>query len=476
MSDALKRTPSADLGRGWHSTTFRWLSVYAAIFVLSVMVLLGFIGWSVTVRMERDTDHLMHWELFYFESISDQDVPGAIRRRLEQEHFHTSYFGLFAADGSHIAGDILVIPPGIMIADKGRGLSATGFTLKHTLARDASSSPPVVRVMAEQRADGSQLVIARDLTAILQVRRTTLNVLLGGGVFFLLLNIATGLLLSTRQMRRVREIRRATLRIAEGDLNQRLPTGGRDELDMLSHLVNYMLDEIERLMTEVKGACDGIAHDLRTPLAHIRTLLGSVAQRLDAGEDANVSGMVEQARLETDVLLDRFRAMLRISEIGALKRRGGFSCVDLTTLVREVSELYEPLAEDRGIVWNVHVEDVPEIHGDRALLFEAFSNLLDNAIKFAPDNGEVQIELVALEEGARLRISDNGPGIPGPEREAVLQRFYRGEQARHLAGSGLGLSIVSAVVRLHDFTLRIGSNGEAAGTAVTLECWSHALH
>ncbi len=358
----------------------------------------------------------------------------------------------------------------------GRGLSATGFTLKHTLARDVSSSPPVVRVMAEQRADGSQLVIARDLTAILQVRRTTLNALIGGGVFFLLLNIATGLLLSTRQMRRVREIRRATLRIAEGDLNQRLPTGGRDELDMLSHLVNYMLDEIERLMTEVKGACDGIAHDLRTPLAHIRTLLGSVAQRLDAGEDAEVSGMVEQARLETDVLLDRFRAMLRISEIGALKRRGGFSSVDLTTLVREVCELYEPLAEDRGMVWNVQVADVPEIHGDRALLFEAFSNLLDNAIKFAPENGEVRIELVALEPGARLRISDNGPGIPGPEREAVLQRFYRGEQTRHLAGSGLGLSIVSAVVRLHDFTLRIGANGEAAGTTVTLECWSHALH
>jgi len=330
--------------------------------------------------------------------------------------------------------------------------------------------------MAERRADGSQLVIARDLTAILQVRETTLNALLGGGVFFLLLNIATGLLLSTRQMRRVREIRRATLRIAKGDLNQRLPTGGRDELDMLSHLVNYMLDEIERLMTEVKGACDGIAHDLRTPLAHIRTLLGNVAERLDASEDANVSGMVEQARIETDVLLDRFRAMLRISEIGALKRRGGFSSVDLTTLVREVSELYEPLAEDRGIVWNVHVEDVPEIHGDRALLFEAFSNLLDNAIKFAPDNGEVRIELMALEQGARLRVSDNGPGIPGREREAVLQRFYRGEQARHLAGSGLGLSIVSAVVRLHDFTLRIGPNGEAAGTTVTLECWSHALH
>jgi signal transduction histidine kinase len=256
-----------------------------------------------------------------------------------------------------------------------------------------------------------------------------------------------------------------------------LPIGGRDELDMLAHLVNHMLEEIERLMTEVKSACDGIAHDLRTPAAHIRTLLANVAERMHVVQDDGVAQMVDRARVEADMLLDRFGAMLRISEIGALKRRGGFSSVDLTTLVHELSELYEPLAEDRGIRWTVAVDQVAAVHGDRALLFEAFSNLLDNAIKFAPDNGEVRIELTDHPQGAQLTISDNGPGIPEREREAVLQRFYRGDQTRHLAGSGLGLSIVSAVMRLHDFALRVGANGTGAspGTSMTVECWPHAL-
>jgi signal transduction histidine kinase len=228
-------------------------------------------------------------------------------------------------------------------------------------------------------------------------------------------------------------------------------------------------------MNEVKGACDGIAHDLRTPLSHIRSLLGNVAGRMHAFDDDSATRMLDQARLETDVLLDRFRAMLRISEIGSLRRRGGFSSVDLSSLVREVSELYEPLAEDRCIRLSLKAGNVPSVNGDRALLFEAFSNLLDNAIKFAPDHGEVRIDLMKLGQGTQLVVSDNGPGIPKREREAVLQRFYRGDQVRHLAGSGLGLSVVSAVIRLHDFALRIGENGEGAGTSMTIECWSHAL-
>jgi len=455
--------------------TFRWLSVYAVTFAVSVMVLIGFIGWSVTARMEVESDHLMHWELFSFDSIGDPDLLDSIRRRMEHEHVHTSYFGLFKADGTRIAGDILAVPAGLTFVGKGGGLSAPGVTLNHTLPIEDTVPLPVVRVMAEHRADGSQLVIARDLTDILRIREDTLNALIGGGILFLLVGVATGLLLSMRQMRRVRDIHRVTLRIAEGDLNQRLPVGGRDELDMLTHLVNHMLDEIERLMNEVKGACDGIAHDLRTPLSHIRTLLGNVAGRMQGSDDDSTTRMLDQARLETDVLLDRFRAMLRISEIGSLRRRGGFSSVDLATLVREVSELYEPLAEDRCISLSLESESVPAIHGDRALLFEAFSNLLDNAIKFAPDHGEVRIGLTALKQGAQFMVSDNGPGIPRGEREAVLQRFYRGNQVRHLAGSGLGLSVVSAVIRLHDFTLRIGGNEPGPGTSMTVECWSHAL-
>ena len=465
MTDTSFPAQSA-LGRRWHSTTFRLITIYAVIFSISVVSLLGFIGWAVTGDMERETDVVIDWQFIYFDSMPHTELADAIHRRLEHERMHANYYGLFAPDGEHVAGDVLAVPPDLP-------RDRLGVTLYHTLQITGGEQSPVVRAMAEQRADGETLVLARDLTHVLRIRRTIINALIGGGILCLVAGVAGGLVLSVRQMRRLKAIRRVTQRIAQGDLGQRLPIGGRDEIDMLAHLVNHMLEEVERLMNEVKGACDGIAHDLRTPLAHVRTLLVHVAERADAFDDAALSSLVERARTDTDALLERFRAMLRISEIGTLQRRGGFAEVDLQALVGEVGELYEPLAELRSIRFVVESESVAAIHGDRALLFEAFSNLLDNAFKFTPAGGAVHMALRQTLVGPLVEIVDNGPGIPLDERDAVLQRFYRGERTRHLAGSGLGLSIVSAVMRVHDFTMRIGNGGP--GTRVSVECWSRTL-
>lgn len=466
MTETRSAPPPADPSRRWHTTAFRWLSVYALMFALSVMALMGFIGWLVTTTMEGDTDVVMQWQLFYFDSVADEKLADAIERRIDLGQMHANFYGLFTADGRHIAGDILAVPRGLP-PDR------TGHTFDRTLTLVPGEPVPVVRAMAELRRNDQELVLARDLTHVLRIRQTMIHALVGAGVYCLSIGIASGFLLSLRQMRRVRAIRRVTLKIAQGDLNQRLPVGDRDELDMLAQLVNHMLDEVERLMNEVKGASDGIAHDLRTPLAHIRTLLARIAERTGSLDDASIKGMVEQARTETDSLLDRFRAMLRISEIGALKRRAGFGTVDMCSLIGELCELYEPLAEQRSIQWIVHLDPVQPIQGDRALLFEACSNLLDNAIKFSPDGGMVHIQLTQAPFGPRLGITDNGPGIPVHEREAVLQRFYRSDHTRHISGSGLGLGIVTAVMRVHDFVLRI--SGEFPGTTMTVECWPHTL-
>jgi signal transduction histidine kinase len=345
-------------------------------------------------------------------------------------------------------------------------------TIGHELKVAAPERAPIVRAIAERRADGSTLLIAHDLTQVQRIRSTIINALIAGGLLCLGAGVAGGLAMSMRQMRRVSQIRRVTQRIAQGDLAQRLPIGGRDELDMLAHLVNHMLEEVERLMNEVKGACDGIAHDLRTPLAHVRTLLARIGEQADASDDESLTRLVAQARAETDALLERFRAMLRISEIGSLKRRGGFAEVGLDELVREVGELYEPLAEDRSTKLSIEAESVDRVHGDRALLFEMLTNLVDNAIKFAP-GGSVRVELKRTPLGPRIDVVDNGSGIPEEEREAVLQRFYRAANARQFAGSGLGLSIVSAVIRVHDFSMRITDAGP--GTRVTIECWPRTL-
>jgi signal transduction histidine kinase len=441
------------------------MTAYTVLFSVSVMLLIGFIGWIVAGAMEHETDVVMHWQLIYFDSMPHGDLAEAIYRRIEHERMHSNYYGLFTADGQHVAGDILVFPPGLPV-------NRTGVTLD-SLAVAGAGRAPVARVMAEQRGDDERLVLARDLTHVLRIRQRIINALILGGILCMVTGIAGGFALSLRQLGRLKAIRHTTQMIAQGDLGQRLPTGGRDEIDMLVHLVNHMLEEVERLMNEVKGACDGIAHDLRTPLARMHTLLGQVAERTGELEDRELSLLVERARVETTALLDRFRAMLRISEIGTLQRRGGFASLQLETLVREVGDLYEPLAESRSIQFIVRTRDVGTIRADRNLLFEALCNLLDNALKFTPTGGTVRIELNPTPAGPKVEVIDNGPGIPPADRDAVLQRFYRSERTQHIAGSGLGLSIVSTVMRVHDFTIRL--HDAAPGTRATIECWSRIL-
>jgi signal transduction histidine kinase len=439
----------------WHTSTFRWLSAYAAIFTACFMALLGFLEYSVGTAMEREADSAIRWQMRYFDSKSDDRLASSIDERIERENRHTNYYGLFAPDGHRLAGDIMTLPPGVKFDQPGESLdTSTG----RTLMLAGNPSTPTVRVMGATRGDGDRLVIGRSLADVRHVREELTKALIGGGVLCLVISLVTGLLLSLRQMRRVADVRRVTTRIANGDLGQRLPIGGRDELDMLCHLVNHMLAEVERLMNEVKGACDGIAHDLRTPLVRLRLQLANLAERVrDSGDEA-ANTLVANVRVEADSVLDRFGAMLRIS---------------LQTLVDELCDLYQPLAEEKSIKLQSRTEPVDPVHADRALLFEAFSNLLDNAIKFAPEGGDVSVELCACRSGSQLVIVDNGPGIPVSERNAVLNRFYRVEKTRHIPGTGLGLGIVSAIIRLHDFELRIG--GEDTGTTITVDCWPHKL-
>jgi signal transduction histidine kinase len=226
-------------------------------------------------------------------------------------------------------------------------------------------------------------------------------------------------------------------------------------------------------MAEVKCACDGVAHDLRTPLARLRVKLSGIASELQQAGDSDAAVAVAGARDDTRAILNRFAALLRISEIGAMRRRSGFARVPLATFVEELRELYEPLAEEKQIRLVACIEHVDDAWVDRELLFEAFSNLLDNAIKYAPTGGRVGTELRRSERGAQFVVSDNGPGIPPEERSAVFGRFYRTERDSHVPGTGLGLGIVSAIVRLHGFALRIDEAGE--GTTIVVDCWNHDL-
>ncbi|QGZ64656.1 HAMP domain-containing sensor histidine kinase [Paraburkholderia acidisoli] len=461
--------PAPRQGQNWHTTTFRWLTAYAVIFSLGFMVLLGLIQYSVTGAMEREADSGLRWQLRYFDSRDDADLPRAIASRATHGGglFH-SHYGLFAANGRHLAGDLDEAPRLRRYdhVDQAHE-SATGQTMTQrvgTVRRE-------LRAMGEIRPDGNVLIVARTLDDVRRVHAELVKALVAGGIVCLSASVLGGLLIGLRQVRRVAAMRKATAAIAAGDLSLRLPVKGFDEIDMLAQLVNRMLDEVERLMTEVKFAADGIAHDLRTPLTRLRFSLANAkaeADRLKAGE---VASLLWGARDEVDALIARFTAMLRIAQLGTRQRRAAFTYVDLAPLIHDLCELYRPLAEDKRVQIHTSIAPVETVWADRELLFEAFSNLLDNAVKFSPDDGHVHVCLELEEAGARLRIFDNGPGIPEAERNLVLNHFYRSRHTAHVSGSGLGLGIVSAIVRLHDFRLSLG--GSEQGAIVCVECWPH---
>jgi signal transduction histidine kinase len=218
------------------------------------------------------------------------------------------------------------------------------------------------------------------------------------------------------------------------------------------HMINGMLEEIERLMQEVKGVCDSIAHDLRTPLT--RLLAGLERARRRARSTEEYAAAVDDAVVETRGLLRTFTSMLRISEVESGARRAGFASVDLARVLTDVVEFYEPIAEEKGIILHAG-PSAATMPGDSNLLFEAVGNLVDNAIKFTPAGGRVRARAFAEVGRTGVEVIDTGPGIPQEERESVSQRFYRAEKSRNTPGTGLGLALVAAVARLHGMELVI---------------------
>jgi signal transduction histidine kinase len=245
-------------------------------------------------------------------------------------------------------------------------------------------------------------------------------------------------------------------RIVHGDLSERLPVSvgrGRNEFDRLAARVNLVLDDLQRLLLEAQSVGDTIAHDLRTPLTRMRSRLENV--RANARTPDELRAAVDEANYWLDQTLGVITAVLRIGEIEHGRRRAAFRNFGAAALLREVYELMEPLAEEKGVRLELQVENEVQVTGDRELILEALVNLVDNAIKFTPKGGACLMSLSGREAGFVLRVRDDGPGIPEAERAAVMKRFYKGSAHRRNDGHGLGLALVAAVARLHEFELTI---------------------
>jgi PAS domain S-box-containing protein len=225
---------------------------------------------------------------------------------------------------------------------------------------------------------------------------------------------------------------------------------------------------VEEALREAKVVGDNIAHDLRAPLTRVRLRLERGREHAATVEE--LRSVADQAIAGLDQSLATITALLRITEIEHTRRREGFGEVQLAPLLREVGDLYEPIAEDKSLAFRVEAPDGATVHGDRDLLFEAVINLVDNAVKFTPEGGRVHLALLSREGEIVIRVSDTGPGIPEIEREAVTQRFYRSDKTRNIKGLGLGLSMVAAIVKLHGFRFTIAAG---PGSAVEIACPSH---
>jgi signal transduction histidine kinase len=261
-------------------------------------------------------------------------------------------------------------------------------------------------------------------------------------------------LIGLGSLRRLDAVTATIRQIVGGDLSQRLPTHRRhDDLDSLVRVVNGMLDEIERLMNEVKGVCDAIAHDLRTPLTSMIAGLERVQRRGQTHDDYRQA--LDDTLADATGMLHTFNSLLRISEIESGVRRQGFVPVNFAAIVKDVYEYYEASAEEKALNYRCEVDDNSDfgLEGDPNLLFEALANLIENAIKFSPPGGAVTVRLGRIEGRVQLSVHDTGPGIPESEHQAVFKRFYRGETSRHTPGNGLGLSLANAVAAMHCMTL-----------------------
>ena len=453
-----------------HTSTFRLALIYMVLFAGSVLILLGFIYWSTVTYMAEQTDATIRAEITGLaEQYRQRGLNGlekTIAERVERDPDGSSVYLFATPNLQPLAGNLSPWPDATPGPD-----GWLDFEFK---------DPRVGGRMFQARArvfvlqDGLHLLVGRDTRELKATQQLITRALLWGVAITLALALLGGVVMSRGMLRRIELINQTSRDIMAGDLSQRIPIrGSGDELDQLAGNLNTMIDEIEHLMDGIRHVSDNIAHDLRTPLTRLRNHLEQLLVDLD--DDSPHRGQVEHGIAEADQLLATFAALLRIARIEAGGHTAKFKPVDLAALVHDAAELYEALAEEKQLRFSTRVDASMSLDGDRDLLFQALTNLLDNAIKYTPAGGEVSLELKRVGNTADIAVSDTGSGIAEAERDKVGQRFYRLESSRSTPGSGLGLSLVKAVAKLHRAKLLLEDNAPGLKATLRLPIGPHQL-
>jgi signal transduction histidine kinase len=434
------------------SSTFRLALLYTGLSVGSVILLLGFIYWATAGYMDRQTDETIEAEIRGLaEQYRRRGLTGLSRiilERISHDPNGASVYLLTNKDSSPIVGNLDRWPD--------EPIAESGWTRFRLVEWGSDKSEEhEARARTFRLRGGPRLLVGRDVRDLEATRRLILNALAWGLAITAALALGIGLLVSSRVTRRIEAINQTGREIMEGDLSRRVVRDGSgDDFDQLAANLNRMLERIEGLMASVRQISDNIAHDLRTPLTRLRTRL-----ELARGDDTQqTKEAIDNAIEDAEELLRTFNALLRIARIEAGDRRCDFRELDLTVLVEDISELYEPVAAERNQCLQSRVEGEFIVSGDRDLLFQALANLVDNAIKYTPEGGRITLSAEAGDGRIDLVVSDTGPGIPAELREKVFERMFRIDSSRATQGNGLGLSLVRAVADLHGATIELGDN------------------
>jgi signal transduction histidine kinase len=443
-------------------------AVYLVVFAISVGGILSYVYWNTAVLLERQTDETIRAEVT---SLGEQYSQGGLAQLLDtvrRRSARPSARGIYYFSnqvGRRMSGNLDGLP-----ADAFGQSGWIEFPYEVTGTDDRRTHR--ARAFFTRLSGGFTLLVGRDVEERRQFAQLIRKTLYYALALALAAGLGGGILMSRSFLKRIDTISDTSRSIRAGDMSERIPLRGtNDEIDRLSQNLNSMLDQIERLMAGMREVSDNVAHDLRTPLTRLRA---RVEAALRENSKPAFKTALEETLVEADELLRIFNALLSIARAEAGQTRDQFEMVDLAGIVNEIGELYEPMVEDAGGALEIDTNPGLQVSGDRQLLAQAISNLLDNALKYArPEkgaSGKLQISLTAamFDGKAIITVADNGPGIPPEELERVTERFVRLDASRSLPGSGLGLSLVQGVARLHEGELSLSTQNPGLSARLIL--------
>ena len=455
------------------SSAFRITLVYVLLFGLSVAIILGFVYWSTIAYQNSQTEDSINVEIEELSRVyQNRGYPGLVTtlsQRVEQQSLGDSM--LYLLTDSQFRPLVTNISGWPRLAFDREG-GWIDFRLDDSRVRGNQEFSARARVL--EFDNRYNLLVGRAMRDLANLKELVGRALIWGLMLTLALGLIGGYMLRQTLRSRLGAINQTSRQIMQGDLRRRIATRGtEDEFDELANNLNSMLDQIEHGMEGVRRVSDNIAHDLKTPLARLKNKIEELKFQV-AGrptEEIALDNIIQEA----DGLLATFNALLRIARIEYSEQHQAFATLDVNSILSDLLELYEPLVEEKGQSLTVVLGPAIEFEADRDMLFQAFANLIDNAIKYTPEGGEISIRSGLGEGGENsaevtrdevnngykiwyVEIADDGPGIPEEEHEKVVQRFYRIDPSRTTPGSGLGLALVFAVLKLHKLDLSFADN------------------